>query len=43
MLAALIANECIDSRMSGVELGVVCRLEIQKASLDKWGLVATSD
>ncbi|KAG5615342.1 hypothetical protein H5410_015166 [Solanum commersonii] len=31
MNAALIANECINSRMRGVEPGVVCKLDIQKA------------
>ncbi|XP_060211899.1 uncharacterized protein LOC132639472 [Lycium barbarum] len=31
MDVALIASECIDSRMKGVEPGVMCKLDIQKA------------
>lgn len=31
MDAALIANECVDSRMKGHEPGLLCKLDIQKA------------
>ena len=31
MDATLIASECVDSRLKGVESGIMCKLDIKKA------------